>query len=386
MAGRRLPSVPPFHPLPGGLLQSLVLVPAGGVPSTVMSQAQGPGLSTPHLALINPAIDPPMTRKALLRVSVFGFGLLVILVLLAAYVGYTRSTAIQDSARALVREHLVNTARAAQLEARIEQQTKTLLDELVWVLGLCALLAAGTAGVTTWVIQQAFAKLEWQSAELEHVSWHMLDGHEKMARRFSHEMHDELGQSLSGLRGMLSRVKEADFGALRPECIGVVDEVLQSVRKLSQVLRPVILDDFGLDSGLRWLCERFSQRTQINVDYSSNQSGRMAEPLETHLFRIAQEGLTNIARHSGATQAWVSLLLVDQRLTLTITDNGHGLPASPAHQGPSLGMVGMRARARQVHGDLTVQNRQEGGLRIQVDAPLQKAGLSSEQEDSSFVG
>ncbi len=345
----------------------------------------GTALPAGH-ALLSPAIDPPMSRKAVLRVSIGGFGLLVVLVLLAAYLGYARCNAIQDSAGELVREQLVDPARGAQLEQIIEQETKSLIDELAWVLGLCILLAAATAGMTGWVIQQAFAKLEWQSAELEHVSWHMLDGHEKMARRFSHEMHDELGQSLSGLRGLLSRVKESEFGALRQECIAVVDEVLQSVRKLSQVLRPVILDDFGLDSGLRWLCERFTQRTQIVVDYHSNLEGRVAEALETHLFRIAQEALTNIARHSGATEAWVNLEHRGDRLILTVTDNGHGLPASPAHQGPSLGMVGMRARARQVDGELIVENREEGGLRIRVDAPLRKAGLPDEQEDSSFVG
>ncbi len=335
---------------------------------------------------LHSATDPPMSRKAVLWVSTFGFGLLVALVLLAAYVGYSRSMAIQDSAGALVREHLVDTARGTELEARIEQQTKTLLDELAWVLGLCILLAAGTAAMTTWVIQQAFTKLEWQSAELEHVSWHMLDGHEKMARRFSHEMHDELGQALTGLRGMLSRMKDTDFAARRQDCIGVVDEVLQSVRKLSQVLRPVILDDFGLDSGLRWLCERFMQRTQIAVEYQSNLEGRLAESLETHLFRITQEALTNIARHSGATRAEVSLAVEGERIRLSIVDNGHGLAATPSPAGPSLGMVGMRARARQVDGDLTLRNRPEGGLSIQVDAPLRRAGQHVEQEDPSFVG
>jgi signal transduction histidine kinase len=112
----------------------------------------------------------------------------------------------------------------------------------------------------------------------------------------------------------------------------------------------------------------------------------VAESLETHLFRITQEALTNIARHSGATEAWVSLMLEGERLVLTITDNGQGLTAVAGHPGPSLGMVGMRARARQVNGELLVENRQEGGLRIRVDAPLQKAGLNVEQEDSSFVG
>ena len=122
-------------------------------------------------------------------------------------------------------------------------------------------------------------KLEWQAAELDHVSWHLIDGHEKMARRFSHEMHDELGQSLSGLRRMLSLVPDTGFSSIRKESIGIVDEVLQDVRKLSQALRPV-LNDFGLDSGLRWLCERFTQRTQIPVDYTSNTKVRLVEPLK----------------------------------------------------------------------------------------------------------
>ena len=104
---------------------------------------------------------------------------------------------------------------------------------------MCFLLAASTAGLTVWIIQRAFARLEWQSAELSRVSWHMLDGNEKMARRFSHEMHDELGQSLSGLRRMLGTVADGTFGAVRQECIGIVDEVLQSVRKPSQMLRPL---------------------------------------------------------------------------------------------------------------------------------------------------
>jgi signal transduction histidine kinase len=95
----------------------------------------------------------------------------------------------------------------------------------------------------------------------------MLDSHEKIARRFSHEMHDELGQALAGLRGMLKRVAAAELEPMRADMIGVLDEVLTSVRELSQLLRPVILDDFGLDAGLRWLTERFRQRTQIGVDY-----------------------------------------------------------------------------------------------------------------------
>lgn len=330
--------------------------------------------------------DPPMSRKRVMRVALIGFGLVVGFVLLAAYLGYRGSDQIQYTAQALIREHLVQSERGTQVEAMIIRQTQELIDNLAWVLGLCFLLAASTAGLTVWIIQRTFARLEWQAAELAHVSWHLIDGHEKMARRFAHEMHDELGQSLSGLRRMLNRIPDTGLGTTRLECVGIVDEVIESVRKLSQVLRPVILDDFGLDAGLRWLCERFSQRTQVAVEYNSNFSARLSEAEETHLFRIAQEALTNIARHSEATKGWVDLRVEGNEVELEIVDNGRGLPSSGGEHRASLGMVGMRARARQLGGELIVENRKEGGLRLRAEVPLQEVDPNAKQEDPSFVG
>jgi signal transduction histidine kinase len=342
-----------------------------------------------HTSVLNSPLelvtDPPMSGARVLRVAFVGFGLVVGLVLLAAFLGYRGSDRIQNTAQALVRENLIQSERGAQVEAIIVRQTQELIDDLAWVLGLCFLLAAGTAGLTIWIIQRAFAKLEWQATELAHVSWHMIDGHEKMARRFSHEMHDELGQSLSGLRRMLSRLPEEEPRKATQECIDIVDEVLQSVRKLSQVLRPVILDDFGLESALRWQCERFTQRTQIPVEYTSNLTQRLSGAEETHLFRIVQEALTNIARHSEATTASVAVVVTGSSVHLEILDNGCGLkPFNQKH--PSLGMVGMRARARQLGGELIVENRREGGLRLHIEVPLQQVELNAEQEDSRFVG
>jgi signal transduction histidine kinase len=320
-------------------------------------------------------------------IALLGLGLVVMLVLLAGYLGYRGSVEIQDTAQELIQQDKGLGKRGAQLESKIVRQTEELLDGLEIVLGLCFLMAAGTAGLTAWTLQKAFAQLEWQTSELAHVSWHMIDAHEKMARRFSHEMHDELGQSLSGLRRLLQRPGEKELAAAREECVEIVDEVLESVRKLSQALRPVILDDFGLDSGLRWLCERFTQRTQIEVEYKSNLDERLAEGLETHLFRIAQEALTNIARHSGATRAWVDVRVEGGRIRLAIADDGKGLAEGREQEtGASLGMVGMRARARQVNGELAVENRREGGLRIQATAPLVRAEASVEQENPSLVG
>jgi signal transduction histidine kinase len=143
------------------------------------------------------------------------------------------------------------------------------------------------------------------------------------------------------------------------------------VRELSQLLRPVILDDFGLEAGLRWLAEKFAQRTRLKVDYDSTCPGRFADETETHLFRIAQEALTNIARHAEASRVTIQLALEDKHIRLSIVDDGKGLPADESvNHHPSLGMVGMRARARQCGGELSVSAAQPHGVRIEAVVPV----------------
>jgi signal transduction histidine kinase len=138
---------------------------------------------------------------------------------------------------------------------------------------------------------------------------------------------------------------------------------------MSQLLRPTILDDFGLEAGLRWLAEGFSARTGIEVSVESHHDGRLPDETETHLFRISQEALTNIARHSGAKHASIK---IDQRsgeIHLTIQDDGCGLTndGAPAH---GMGMIGMRARARSAGGDVNVRSTPGQGVVIEVRAPL----------------
>lgn len=327
-----------------------------------------------------------MSRSKLLSVVVLGFALVVLLAVSAAVLGYRGSWSIHENAQELVREHLVQSGRGAELENRIEAESQELLDELVWMLGLCSILASGCAAVTVWTINRSFRKMEWQAQELQRVSWHMIESNEKIARRFSHEMHDELGQSLTGLKSMLKRMPMADFERQRGQCVEVLEEALRNVRELSQLLRPVVLDDFGLDAALKWLADRFSQRTGIPVSYASAINVRLSGQLETQLFRIAQEALTNVARHSSAQQAGIRLVVGDERVQLTIEDDGRGWAGVPDSHHPSLGMVGMRARARQVKGELKVQNRKEGGLRVEVSAPLALAADTTDEEDPGITG
>jgi len=309
-----------------------------------------------------------MPHQTVLRVLIVGFAMVVSLVVAAAYVGYQGSRSIHDNARELVRGHFVSSGRGAELEAAIETQSQDLLDELEVVLGVCLVLALATAGVTVWTTRRAFQRLEWQTEELGRVSWQMLQDQENTARRFSHELHDELGQSLTGLKSMLKRVSGEEFPSYRKECVEILETSLTNVRELSQLLRPVILDDFGLDAGLRWLTERFEERTKIEVKYSSDTGRRLDEEQETHLFRIAQEALTNVARHAEATEASIHLDTRGDSVKLTISDNGRGMAVPPV-KALSLGMVGRRARARHVGGEFHVENRKSGGLRVEVTAP-----------------
>jgi signal transduction histidine kinase len=152
----------------------------------------------------------------------------------------------------------------------------------------------------------------------------------------------------------------------------LVDEAIGNVRQMSQLLRPTILDDFGLEAGLRWLAEGFSARTGIEVTVDSSYSGRLPDETETHLFRIAQEALTNVARHSGAKHVRIKLESAESEICLAIQDDGHGFGAEQPN-GRGLGLIGMRARARSAGGDVSVVSRPGDGVKIEARVPIEAA-------------
>lgn len=262
----------------------------------------------------------------------------------------------------------------AGAEQEIERQSQDLSDDASLLLGSSFCLAAVCAVLTVQFARRSIQRIQWQSEELNRVSWHMLQTQEEAARRFSHELHDELGQSLAAVRSNLTKGSTRDLDVLRADCLHLVDESIANVRELSQLLRPVILDDFGLEASLGWLTDKFSQRTRLKVDYEAKCEGRFADETETHLFRIAQEAFTNIARHAEATTVRLRLVCEDQNICLTIEDDGKGLPdgVDDVIQSPSLGMVGMRARARQCGGELSVSKVSPRGVRIEAVVPVRR--------------
>ncbi len=268
-----------------------------------------------------------------------------------------------------VAARLVNLSysRAQETQQMVERQAADLATESAGLVGGCLVVALGCALVTVKIAAGVFRQMEANTGELSRVSFRMLEAQESIARRFSHELHDELGGSLTAIKTNLAvlAADPADRARLE-DCVKLVDESISNIRELSQLLRPTILDDFGLDAGLRWLVERFSERTRIPVDYRSSFDGRLPDETETHLFRIVQEALTNIARHSSATTVSIHLRADDGFVRLTVSDNGRGL-AADRHNG--MGLSGMRARAHSARGELKITSKPGEGVTIEVWAP-----------------
>jgi signal transduction histidine kinase len=157
--------------------------------------------------------------------------------------------------------------------------------------------------------------------------------------------------------------------------MALVDEAIRDVREMSQLLRPTVLDDFGLDAALRALAESFGQRTGIHIRYKSDlKELRLRDEAETHLFRIAQEALTNVARHSAASAVDMELKRDGASMQLKISDNGHGAQSNNADRSKrGLGLAGMQTRARGCGGELTIKSEPQKGFTVAVTCPVSAA-------------
>ena len=240
------------------------------------------------------------------------------------------------------------------------------------LLGIAVLVAILGAVFTVYFVNRMFLRLRWQAVELTDLSSRTMADQEDAASRLSREMHDHLGQTLSAIEANLVAMRNARaFHAGRLEDgLGLVKDAVENVREISQLLRPSMLDDFGLNDSLRWLADNFGERTGITMLYSSSFTGRLDNTIETQLFRIAQEALTNVARHANATEVRIELAHRKDVLCLTVSDNGRGMGLQTATNG--IGLAGMRARARVARGTVSVDSRPGKGVRIRAEVPLRQ--------------
>jgi len=260
----------------------------------------------------------------------------------------------------------------ASLQQREAMHASSRVRQSIVLLGIGLVVAIMSAVFTVWGVLRMFQKLRWQAADLSQLSSKVMSDQEETARRLSREMHDHFGQTLSALEANLVAMKHSRV--LQPErmedCFALLKDAVDNVREVSQLLRPTMLDDFGLDAGLRWLVEGFAERTGIKAKYISAFKERLNGETETQLFRIAQEALTNVARHAGATEVQIQLAATPSGLGMAISDNGKGLPANDV--GGGLGLTGMRARTRAAGGVLNIHSKPGKGVTITVDVPLRQ--------------
>jgi signal transduction histidine kinase len=189
------------------------------------------------------------------------------------------------------------------------------------------------------------------------------------------EIHDQLGQALTALKMDIAWVARrlGDPDAVKKklaEMSHAADEVIAAVRRISAELRPGILDDLGLQAAIEWQAEDFTERTGIRCEVRAALGDvRLDRGLTTAVFRIFQEALTNVARHAGATLIEIELGLEKGRLKLEVADDGVGLPSTT---GPSssLGLLGMRERARRLGGECQIRPREPNGTIVSLRIPL----------------
>lgn len=235
---------------------------------------------------------------------------------------------------------------------------------------LAALLAAHGAAAyeKSMLVEEARRRARDMSA----MSQRLVQVQEDERRRLARELHDEVGQLLTGfklqLEGVCRRRPEA-AADLAPVLDGVKD-LIGRTRDLSLDLRPAILDDFGLVPALLWLIGRFREHTGIAVRFDhSGLDGRLPGAIETCAYRIIQEALTNVARHAGVTQAIASAVRRGATVELTISDQGRGFDAASAGR-HSTGLAGMAERARLTGGRFTIESDPGQGTHVRATLPL----------------
>ena len=201
---------------------------------------------------------------------------------------------------------------------------------------------------------------------------------EEERTRIAREIHDELGQQLTGIKMELSMIKmklepSTEKEKLR-ESIKFIDETINTVRRIATQLRPGILDDLGLVATLDWQMEEFQKRYQIPSVFKTEITQLNIDPeISTSIFRIFQESLTNIAKHAHATKVNASLFLENDNVVLTINDNGIGLDPLKLPNKKTLGLMGMKERASLLGGSYQIDSKINKGTSITVFIPFQNA-------------
>jgi signal transduction histidine kinase len=209
------------------------------------------------------------------------------------------------------------------------------------------------------------------------LSAYLQAAREEERKTIAREIHDELGQALTTIKLELSLLQEEvlhDASAATDRIHSMkerVDETIQTVKSIITKLRPGLLDDLGLTAAIEWQANDFQKRTGIVCEVSMNpEEMNINQEISTDMFRIFQETLTNITRHSGATRVIVHLDQTDHSLELQVHDNGRGITFEETNDPKSFGLIGIRERAQYWRGSVEIEGKAGFGTTVTVRFPL----------------
>jgi signal transduction histidine kinase len=272
---------------------------------------------------------------------------------------------------------------SAQEEAVIAN--RVIFDEVARkILVLVAVLLVSISAAGLWIIRathRAFEEVRQVTAQIRALSWRTLRLQEDLQRSISRELHDDFSQILTAIGTLLGRAGRqletatplyADLEGVRRVAQGTLDRI----RTQSQWLHPGVLDDFGLEQALARFVEQFGRQTGIETRYDvSGPIDTVRDDYAIHVYRIVQEALGNVGRHSASRQAWVRLRGDSAVLQIEIEDHGVGMTADATRLGPDrgMGLVSMRERAELMGGQFVLSRPAEGGVRVTVRIPAWSA-------------
>lgn len=229
------------------------------------------------------------------------------------------------------------------------------------------------------ITEQEIAKKQLQKSheELRTLNKHLNTIREEERKTISREIHDELGQQITGIKmaasSLFNKLKRQENIA-NQDCENIIEMLSHSVntvRKISTNLRPSIIDDLGIAAAVEWLVNNFRKTSQITCITYINIKQKLSSAVKNNVFRIVQESLTNIARHAKATIVNVDFFEDGNKIFLIIADNGKGFDIDVSKN--TLGVLGMRERTTILQGDFNIFSKKNNGTRIIISIPIEKA-------------
>ena len=239
---------------------------------------------------------------------------------------------------------------------------------------LAAILATGLYLIHS--NRRLFERLASLSRQRSELAQQLIATQESTLRHISRELHDEFGQTLTAVGALLSRAERQtpEGSAVREELREVRDiaqQTLESVRSLSQAIHPVMLDETGLESTVDWYLPMMEKQTGITVHYEkSGASFPIDGGAGIHIYRILQEALNNVVRHSGSREAWVRLCFLTGEMKLEVEDHGSGFETQKSKRG--IGLVAMRERAQLLDAAIAISQPAQGGTLVRLRVPRNK--------------